>query len=316
MTPSRRRPGRRPPWGDVSFATITGIAAGLVVTILVAVVAVLYLAAQSSIATLGLRFLVGREWDPRVNVYGIVPGLVGTLLTSGIALLAAVPLSIGAAIFLTQHAPEWLRGPVSQLIELLAAIPSILYGYWGLIFLVPVMRRVIEPGIKSYLGWTGLFSGTPVGLDIFTASVVLTIMIIPTIAAIARDTVAVVPVSQKEAALSLGATDWEVTRTAVLPYARSGIFAGIVLGLGRALGETMAVTMLIGNSYHVPTSLFSQGQTISSHILNQYLEASSPLELSALVESGLILLTIALVINVVARAVLYRVQGDRGAAQE
>ncbi len=314
-SPSRpRRPAR---WGNRIFAFLTGAGAVILVGIVLALFVFLYLGAKQSIDTFGFRFFTISIWNPfPYNVYGIVPFLAGTLITSSVALFVAVPLSLGAAIFLTQQAPRWMRGPVAQLIELLAAIPSIIYGFWALIVLVPIMRYDIEPKLYTYLGWTGLFSGTPIGLDVLTASLVLAVMVIPTITAISRDAMAAVPISQKEAALSLGATNWEVTRRSVIPYARTGIFAGIVLGLGRALGETMAVTLVIGNSNHVPKSLFSQGQTIASGIANQFLEASSPLELSALIEAGLVLLVIALAINVGARVILGRLQTGRGVGQE
>lgn len=310
----RPRSGR---WGDRLFAALTGAGAALLLATLAALVVVLYLGARGSIDAFGLRFLTGGVWSPAPrNDYGVVPFVAGTVLTSTIALLIALPLSVGAAIFLTQQAPAWLRAPVSQLIELLAAIPSIIFGFWGLIVLVPIMRYQVEPVLKSYLGWSGLFGGTPIGLDVLTASVVLAVMVIPTICAIGREALAAVPDHQREAALSLGATDWEVTRTALLPYARSGLFAGAVLGLGRALGETMAVTLVIGNSNHLPTSLFSQGQTIPSLIVNQFLEASGPLELSALIEAGLLLLVISLLINVAARLTLSRLQVGGAVGEE
>jgi len=296
---------------------LTGLCAAGVIALLALLVIVLYDGAKPTLELFGFRFLWTEVWIPApTDIYGIVPFAYGTLLTSAVALLIAIPLSLGAAIFLTQQAPQWLRAPVGQVIELLASIPSIIYGFWGLIVLVPIMRYDIEPPLQTYLGWTGLFGGNAVGLDVFTASVVLSIMAIPTITAISRDSIATVPRSQKEAALSLGATDWEVTRRAVLPYARSGIIAGIVLGLGRALGETMAVTLVIGNSNHIPTSFLSQGQTISSLIANQFTEASGPLELSALIEAGLILLLMTLVINLGARAILARFQSGRGVGLE
>lgn len=305
------------------FVGLTGAGAVLVIALLGVFVAALYIGAQPTINLFGFSFLTTRVWLPASsspgipgNIYGVVPFAFGTLLTSAIALLIAIPLSLGAAMFLTQQAPRSLRGPVGQLIELLAAIPSIIYGFWGLIVLVPIMRRYIEPGLATWLGWTGWFDGSPTGLDLLTASVILAVMVIPTITAISRDSIASVPVSQKEAALSLGATDWEVTRHAVLPYARAGVFAAIVLGLGRALGETMAVTLVIGNSNTVPTSLLSHGQTIASLLANQFAETSGPLETSAMIEAGLILLAITLVINVGARVVLSRFQGGRGVGQE
>jgi len=321
--PSSRPPKRAPKWGDFAFIVLTGLGAGLVLALLAAFVIVLYIGARSTIDLFGFSFLTNQVWIPASenptipgNIYGVVPFAVGTLLTSAIALLIAIPLSLGAAIFLTQQAPLKLRGPVGQLIELLAAIPSIIYGFWGLIVLVPIMRYDVEPALVTWLGWTGWFDGSPTGLDVLTASVILAVMVIPTITAISRDSIAAVPVSQREAALSLGATDWEVTRRAILPYARGGVFAGIILGLGRALGETMAVTLVIGGRNAVPTSLLSQGQTIASLLANQFAEASGPLELSALIEAGLILLVITLIINVGARVALYRFQRGQGVGQE
>ncbi|MGA8664073.1 MAG: phosphate ABC transporter permease subunit PstC [Thermoplasmata archaeon] len=307
------RPIRRVVTGNRVYAVITGLGAAGVVGLAVVLVVVLYFGAKPTIDLFGFRYLTTRVWAPApVNNYGIVPFVVGTLVTSTIALLISVPLSLGAAIFLTQHSPTWLRAPVGQVIELLAAIPSIVFGFWGLIVLVPIMRYDIEPQLKVYLGWTGLFAGTPIGLDVLTASVVLSIMTVPTITAISRDSIAAVPISQKEAAISLGATDWEVTRRAVIPYARVGIVAGVILGLGRALGETMAVTLVIGNDNIVPKSLIGQGQTISSLIANQFTEASGPLELSALIEAGLVLLALTLVINIGARVILSRFQVGQG----
>jgi phosphate transport system permease protein len=322
-SPHPRRSKHVPRWADAAFTVLTGTAATLVVVLLVTLVIVLYVGAQTSINLFGFRFLTNDVWIPASanpaipgNIYGIVPFAAGTLLTSAIALLLAIPLSIGAAIFLTQQAPLRIRGAVGQLIELLAAIPSIIYGFWGLIVLVPIMRYEIEPALASWLWWTGWFNGTPTGLDVLTASIILAIMVIPTVTAISRDSMAAVPIHQKEAALSLGATDWEVTRNAVLPYARGGVFAGIILGLGRALGETMAVTLVIGNRNAVPTSLLSQGQTIASLLANQFAEASGPIELSALIEAGLFLLLITLGINVGARLALSRLQRGRGVGRE
>lgn len=302
-------------WGDRIFFVLTGLGAVGVLVLLAALVLVLYGGARSSIQIFGFAFLYTKAWNPVTNVFGVVPFAIGTLLTSALALLISIPLSVGAAIFLTQQAPSWLRAPVGQVIELLAAIPSIIYGFWGLIVLVPIMRYIVEPQLATYLGWTGWFGGNPIGLDVLTASVVLSIMTVPTITAISRDSMATVPLSQKEAALALGATHWEVTRRAVLPYARSGIVAGVVLGLGRALGETMAVTLVIGNSNHIPLSLFSQGQTIASLIANEFTEAG-PAEISALIEAALVLLVITLVVNVGARWVLARFQATRGGTVE
>ncbi|MGA7923058.1 MAG: phosphate ABC transporter permease subunit PstC [Thermoplasmata archaeon] len=315
-SPSSRTVRRVSRWGDRTFTFLTGLAAAAIIALLIAYVVALYYGALTSINLFGFRFLTNSAWDDTTNVYGVVPFAAGTLLTSAMALLIAVPLSLAAAVFLTQQAPIWLRRPVGQLIELLAAIPSIIFGLWGLIVLVPIMRYDVDPALSTGLGWTGLFNAPITGLDVLTASVVLAIMIIPTITAISRDTVAAVPISQKEAAISLGATDWEVTRHAVLPYARGGIFAAIVLGLGRALGETMAVTLVIGNYNGVPTSLFSPGQTISTLLANQFFEAVNSTERAALIEAGLILLVITLLVNVVARTILSRFERGRGVGQE
>ena len=315
--PPRRRVSKV---GDYIFLVLLLIATIAVVALMLALVAVLLYGSRQAIFTLGFSYLTGKTWDAEFGIYGILPAVTGTLLTSALALLIAVPLSLGAAIFLTQSAPGWLRGPVGQLIELLAAIPSIIYGFWGLIVLVPIMYMDVNPWLAKYLGWTGLFSVLPgqplIGLNVLTASLVLSVMAIPTITAISRDSIAAVPRAQKEAALAIGGTDWEVTRRAVLPYARSGIVAGVALGLGRALGETMAVLFLIGNRPVIPTSLFSQGTTIAALIANDFTEAATPLEIPALLEAGLILLLIAFAVNISARLVLARFQVGSGAAAE
>jgi len=322
---SSRQILRAPKWGDRIFFALTMLGAlGLAGIIIAMVVALVHGATPAFDQIPFTSFLFGRIWDPGgcVNgtstcVYGALPFIAGTLITSTIALLLAIPLSLGAAIFLTQHAPMWMREPVAQVVQLLAAVPSVVYGFWGLIVLVPIMRYDVNPVLAHDLGWTGLFGGpTNIGLTVLTASLVLSIMTVPTITAISRDAMEAVPRSQKEAAISLGATPWEVTRRSVLPYSRSGIVAGIVLGLGRALGETMAVTMTIGNRNAIPLSLLSQGQTIPSLIANDFFEAITPLEIPALMEMALFLLIITLAINLGARLILARLQLGRGAATE
>jgi phosphate transport system permease protein len=295
----------------VFFGIVTAVGVS-VIGLAAAIVGILAYGSRYSIQVFGFSFLWGTVWSPTTNVFGVVPVVVGTLLTSAIALLIAIPLALGSAIFLTTHAPRWLRGPAGTAVELLAAVPSVIYGLWGIYVVHPYMASTIEPGLKQYLGFTGLFDGTPIGLDVLTASVILAIMVIPTICAISRDTLAAVPQAQKEAALSLGATDWETTRVAMIPYARSGIIGGIILGLGRALGETMAVTMVIGNADRIPTSLLSQGQTIASLIANELLSNSGPLQESAILEAGLILLVIALSVNIIARLLVWRVHTGGG----
>jgi phosphate transport system permease protein len=304
-------------WGDRIFLVLTGIGAAGVIGVLVAVGVVLYYGALPIINRDGLAFLTNRVWNPEFNVYGIVPFAAGTLITSAIALLISVPLSIGAALFLTQHAPQWLREPIAQVIQMLAAIPSVIFGFWGLIVIVPVMASTVNPALAQYLGWTGLFGGpTDIGTNVLTASVVLAIMTVPTITALSKDSIQAVPRTQTEAAISLGATDWEVSRNAVLPYARGGIVAGIVLGLGRALGETMAVTLVIGNANVIPNSFLGPGQTIASLIANDFFENFNPLERPALLYAALVLLVITLVVNVGARLLLARFQRGMGVKVE
>ncbi len=305
--PPKKKHRRAGGWSDRIFGSITGIAGILIVLIAVGIVLLVYRGASESIHTFGIPFLWGATWNPVTDVYGALPFIIGTMLTSALALLIAIPLSLGAAIFLTQVAPRWMRGPLGMVIELLAAIPSVIFGFWGLEVLAPYMQSTVEPGLQQYLGWTGLFNGAASGLDLLTASVILAIMIVPTITAISRESLLAVPAGQREAAYSLGATSWEATRRAMVPYARSGIIGGIMLGLGRALGETMAVTLTIGNSNNIPTSLLSQGQTIASLIANTLLNTSSALEYSAVFEVALILLAISLGVNAGARILVAKV---------
>jgi len=293
--------------GDSIFHLISGITAIGVLGLLVLITVILFLAGNNSIRTFGFGFLTGTVWDPvPPEVFGAVPFVYGTLVTSALALLFGVPVSLGVAIFLSELAPDWLRVPLTYVVELLAAVPSVVYGLWGIFVLGPVMRDLVEPVLQQSLGFLPIFQGPAIGTDKLTAGVILAIMIIPTISAVSREALLAVPRSQREAALSLGATRWETTRLAVLRYARSGIFGAVVLGLGRAVGETMAVTMTIGNRNALSVSLFDQGQTIASWIANNFTEAG-PLERSALIELGLVLMLIALLINIFARAMVGRV---------
>jgi len=261
-----------------------------------------------SINTFGLGFITGSTWNPAHNIYNVFPFLLGTITTSAIALLLGLPIGLGVAIFLSEGAKgsRVLGTALGSLVELLAAVPSVIFGLWGLVVLVPFMRDYVDPTLKSTLGFLPFFSGTPQGQDLLTAGVILAIMIIPTISAVSRDILNAVPNSQREAMYSLGATDWEVVRKAVLPYARSGIFGATILGLGRAVGETMAVTFLVGNNTNLPTSLFSAGSTLTSVIVNQLGNTSDPLSEAALVEVGLVLFLLALTINFLARGLVWR----------
>lgn len=261
--------------------------------------------AQQSIARFGPGFLTGGIWDTNRDVYGALPFIFGTLLTTGIAVLIGVPLSIGIATYLSELAPPWLRSPLSFVLELLAAVPSVIYGLWAMYALRPVMVKSVEPFLHSILGWTPFFEGDSVGLDKFVAGIILAIMIIPTITSVSKEAMKAVPDSQREAALSLGATRYETTSMAVLSYARSGIFGACILGLGRAVGETMAVTMTIGNSNRISWSLLDPGQTMASLIANNWGEAQG-LQLSALIEMGLVLFVIALIVNAFARLMVGR----------
>lgn len=253
------------------------------------------------------------------EVFGALPYLLGTLVTSAIALAIAVPLSIGIAVFLVEMAPRTLRVPISYIVELLAAVPSVIYGLWGLFIFRFFIRDYIEIPLNTYLGWIPIFSGTPRGLDIFTAGCILAIMIIPTVASISREVISAVPNSIREGAYSIGATKWEVIRHWVISYGRSGIFGAVILGLGRAVGETMAVAMVIGNApgaTAMPTSLFQPGQTMASLIANGFLEATGKLEVSAYIGVGLILLIMSLVINFGAHFMVTRVLKVKGGAIE
>src|SRR5256712_407857 len=294
--------------GDSLFHWLTGVVAVGVVALLGLIAVVLLIAAQQSIRTFGVGFLTGTRWDSVADIYGAAPFVYGTLVTAAFALLLGVPISLGVAIFLSELAPANLRVPLTYVVELLAAVPSVVYGFWGLKVLAPVMASSIEPAVQSLLGFLPLFQGTPTGSDKFSASVILAVMIIPTISAVSREALRAVPQSQREAALALGATRWESTRVAVVRYARAGIFGAIILGLGRAVGETMAVTMMIGNKNSISVSLFDQGQTIASLIANSFGEASlGYLQSSALLELGLVLMLMSLVINVFARLMVSRV---------
>jgi phosphate transport system permease protein len=253
-------------------------------------------------------------------VFGALPYLLGTLVTSAIALLIGVPLSLGIAIFLVEMAPRAVKVPISYLVELLAAVPSVIYGLWGLFVFRFWILNYIETPLSGYLGWIPALNGTPFGLDVLTAGVILAIMIIPTVSSVSREVIQAVPDSIREGAYSIGATKWEVIRHWVLSYGRSGIFGAIILGLGRAVGETMAVTMVIGNSIGpsaVPTSLFKPSQTMSSLIANGFLEATpGSLELPAYIGVALILLLLGLLINIIASLMVTRVLKIKGGAVE
>src|SRR6266704_5457740 len=294
--------------GESLFQWFSTLIALGVVGVLALIAIVLFFEAEASIRAFGWSFLGGTVWNPQPPLlFGAFPFVYGTLVTSALALLFGVPISLGIAIFLSELAPPWIRIPLTYVVELLAAVPSVVYGLWAIFVLGPVMRVSVEPVVQRIFGFLPIFQGNPIGTDKFTAGVILAVMIIPTISAVSREALLAVPDNQREAALSLGATRWETTRVAVLRYARAGIFGAIILGLGRAVGETMAVTMTMGTRNAISISLFDQGQTIASWIANNFLNATDPLELSALIELGLVLMLMSLLINIFARLMLGRV---------
>src|SRR5579864_3035875 len=300
-----RSGGRRR--GDAIFR-ITLTAFGVAVVVLVAAIAaVLAAAAMPSIRRFGLAFLWTSRWDPVHNVFGALPFVFGTVASSALALLIAVPISLGVAVYLVEIAPAQMSVALSFVIELLAAIPSVILGLWGIFVLAPWVRAAVEPALAAVLGWLPLFSGPQYGVGLLAAGIILAIMIIPIISAVSRDVLRAVPSEQREAMYALGATRWEVIRRAVVPYGRVGIVGGIILGLGRALGETMAVTMVIGNRPQIPASLFQPAYTIAAVLANEFTEATSDLYLSALIEIALVLFAVSLIVNALARWLVTRV---------
>jgi len=294
---------------DIAFRAITRVLAWLVVGVLALLAIQLVANGALAFRTFGLSFVTGQVWDPVKAIYGALPYIVGTLAVSLLAILFAAPIGILTAVFLSELAPRRVAIPLTFTIELLAAIPSVVYGLWGIFVLSPFLRTTVEAWIVKTLGWIPFFAGPTYGIGLFSAGVILTIMILPTIVSISREVLASVPGSQREAMLALGATRWETIRRAVLPAARSGIVGAIILGLGRALGETMAVTMVIGNGQGMPTSIFSTAQTIASQIATTFNEASIGIQTSALIALGLILLVITVGLNIVARLLVWRVSG-------
>jgi phosphate transport system permease protein len=293
--------------GDSIFKFVI-LACGLTVLgLLVLIVFELMSRSDLSWRAFGIKFFAGREWDPVNDQFGALTFTYGTLVSSLLALLIAVPLSVGVAVFTTEMCPKALRAPLSFFVELLAAIPSVIYGLWAIFVLVPLLSNYVQPFLGTTLGWTGLFSGAPYGYGMLAAGIILAVMIIPIVSSITREVLMVVPQHQREAALALGATRWEMIRIGVLRNARAGIVGAIILGLGRALGETMAVTMVIGNRPEISTSLFAPGYTMASVLANEFSEATGNLYLSALIEIGLALFLVTIVVNALARLLVWTV---------
>jgi len=255
----------------------------------------------------GMSFFFRSEWDPVNEQFGALPFVYGTLVSSFLALLLAVPLAVGVAVFITEMSPRWLKGPLAFTTELLAAIPSVIYGLWAIFVLVPLLRQYGEPFCARYFAWTGLFEGPPYGIGMLAAGIILAIMIVPIVSSITREVMTAVPQQQREAVLALGATRWEMIRTGVLRNARAGILGGVILGLGRALGETMAVTMVIGNRPEIARSLFAPGYTMASVIANEFSEATGDTYLSALIEIGLALFIVTILVNILAQFLVWTV---------
>ena len=299
--------------GDTIYGILTTICALIIPALVVAIAVAIFAAAWPAFAKLGLSIVTSSDWDVAAGRFGAAPAVFGTLVSSIVALIIATPLAIGVAIFLSEFSPSWLRTPIGFLVDLLAAIPSVVYGLWGIFVLIPLLRVHVMPFLRDtlHLGATPFFSGPAYGPSMLAAGIILAIMALPYISAVSREVLMAVPRSQREAALALGATRWEMIRDAVVPYARSGIIGGIMLGLGRALGETMAVTMVIGNRPEISASLFAPGYTMASLIANEFSEATNDLHLSALMAVGAALFVVTLIVNAIARWLVWGVSRNR-----
>jgi phosphate transport system permease protein len=303
----------RAEYGDLIFKGVLTLAALAVPILLAFLIYELWDGAALAIDRYGFEFVTSSTWDPVAEEFGALPLIFGTLASSLLALVIAVPLSLGVAIYLTEFAPKRLRQPVAFLIGLLAAIPSVVYGLWGIFVLIPLLRTTVFPFLRDSLGFLPMFQGPIYGPSMLAAGIILAIMVMPYIMSVGREVLLAVPNTQREAALALGATRWEAVTTAVLPYARSGIVGAIILGLGRALGETMAVTMLIGNRHEIAASLFAPGYTMAAAIANEFSEAVGNLHLSALAYVAFLLFLVTVIVNAGARILIWRVARGSGA---
>jgi phosphate transport system permease protein len=307
--PARPEPRRRgvTNLGDRLYQATLTVLALMLPLVVATLVGLLIFNAGPSLKRFGFHFLWTSVWDPVAGEFGAAPMIFGTLASSFLALLLAVPLSLGVAVFLTEFAPKWLRAPVAFTVELLAAIPSVVYGLWGIFVLIPFLRTFVVPPLRHVLGWTPFLSGVFYGNSLLAGAVILAIMIVPYIAAVSREVLLAVPSSQREAALGMGATRWEAVWTAVIPYGRAGLIGAVILGLGRALGETMAVTMVIGNRHDIGLSVLGPAYTMAAAIANEFSEATTNLYLSALFEVGLVLFVITVCVNALARLLIWQV---------
>jgi len=302
--------GKHKQWGDLIFRGMTAFFAFGIAFLFIALLVVLWLESRPAIEKFGFGFLTSLNWNPVTVDFGALIPIVGTLASTFLALLFAIPLSLGIALFLAELAPHWLRAPFGTAIELLAAIPSIVYGMWGLFVLSPLLADHVQPWLQTHSGGLPIFAGPTMGIGILTAGLVLTLMIIPFIASVSRDVFLMVPVHLKEAAYGMGCTTWEVVRDVMIPYGKKGIAGAVFLGMGRALGETMAVTFVIGNSFHLSWSLFAAGNSIASTLANEFTEADGTVYLASLIELGLVLFLITFV--VLGLAQLWLRQGPNG----
>ena len=298
---------------DLIFSLITGLASATVMLFIIGIVYVLVSESSLAIEKFGIvKFLTSTEWNPVKEDFGALTNIYGTVLTTFLSLLFAIPVAIGIAIFVTEIAPSFLKGPIGVAIELLAAIPSIIYGMWGLFTLAPIMSKYVEPALQNSVGQLPLigmlFKGTPMGIDLLTASVILAIMIIPFTASISRDAFNLTPSVVKESAYAVGATKWEVVKNVVLPYSKLGVFGGVALSLGRALGETMAVAFVLGNNHKIATSLFDAASTITVSLANEFTEADSDLYLSSLYYLALVLFVMSFIILAIAKFFLLKAE--------
>jgi phosphate transport system permease protein len=296
-------------FGDRIYRFLTTAFAVAIPVLLALIAFEVIAAAWPAFQRFGFGFLTSSAWDPVREQFGAAPMIYGTIVSSVLALALATPLALGVALYLSEFSPLWLRQPISFLVDLLAAIPSVVYGLWGIFILLPFLRETVMPFLADTLGLgnTPFFSGPAYGNSMLGAAIILAIMILPYISAVSREVLLAVPRSQREAALAMGATKWEMIRDAVVPYARSGILGGVILGLGRALGETMAVTMLIGNRHEISASLFAPGYTLASVIANEFAEATNELHTGALMACGAVLLVVTLVVNSIARWLVWSV---------
>lgn len=292
---------------DVVFRILLGVAPAVYVSLILALIAMLAYSSRLSFSAFGLGFLTSSVWNPVTGVFGGLPFIFGTVVSSVIALAIAGPIGVLSAAYLAEFAPAGLSGFLAMLIEMLAAVPSVVYGLWGLFVLAPAMQDFVDPFLQRLLGFLPLFSGPYYGVGMLTAAIILSIMILPTVTAITRDLILAVPNEQRDGSMALGATRWETLRRIILPYAGAGISGALVLALGRALGETIATTMVIGNRPIIATSLFAPGYTLSSAIANEFTEATTPIYTSSLIELGFLLCCVSIIVNGIARLLLWRI---------